>query len=123
MAQVLTETEVWIASEDGQMSGFCLTEPERNSMWIESVAVDPARQGRGLGQLLVYRVLSAHDVSVEHPCWLNVSSRNAPALKIYRRLGFRPQHETCRFSATRGELIAARERRFQLALGRSGRGR
>lgn len=113
MAQVLTETEVWIASEDGQMSGYCLTEPERNSMWIESVAVDPARQGRGLGQLLVYRVLSAHDVSVEHPCWLNVSSRNAPALKIYRRLGFRPQHETCRFSATRGDLLAARERRFR----------
>ena len=113
MAQVLTESEVWIASEDGQMSGFCLTEPERNSMWIESVAVDPVRQGRGLGQLLVYRVLAAHDVSTEHPCWLNVSSRNAPALKIYRRLGFKPQHETCRFSAPRGGLIAARERRFQ----------
>ncbi|MEN3346965.1 MAG: mycothiol synthase [Bradyrhizobium sp.] len=112
MAQVLTETEVWIASEDGQVSGFCLTEPEQNSMWIESVAVDPARQGRGLGQLLVYHVLTAHDVSVEHPCWLNVSSRNAAALKIYRRLGFRPQYETCRFSATRGELIASRARRF-----------
>ncbi|WP_225713633.1 GNAT family N-acetyltransferase [Bradyrhizobium semiaridum] len=113
MAQLLTESEVWIASEDGQVSGFCLTEPEQNSMWIESMAVDPARQGRGLGQLLLYRVLTAHDVSVEHPCWLNVSSRNAAALKIYRRLGFRPQHETCRFSATRAELIAAREGRFQ----------
>jgi len=112
MAQVLTESEVWVASEDGQMSGFCLTEPEQNSMWIESVAVDPARQSRGLGQLLVYHVLTAHEVSVEHPCWLNVSSRNAAALKIYRRLGFRPQYETCRFSATRGELIASRERRF-----------
>ncbi|MBR0798626.1 GNAT family N-acetyltransferase [Bradyrhizobium jicamae] len=112
MAQLLTESEVWIASEDGQVSGFCLTEPEQNSMWIESVAVDPARQGRGLGQVLVYHVLTAHEVSVEHPCWLNVSSRNPAALKIYRRLGFRPQHETCRFSATRGELIAARHRRF-----------
>ena len=112
MAQLLTESEVWVASEDGQVSGFCLTEPEQNSMWIESVAVEPARQGRGLGQLLVYRVLTAHDVSVEHPCWLNVSSRNAAALKIYRRLGFRPQHETCRFSATRGELLASRDRRF-----------
>ncbi|KWV48862.1 hypothetical protein AS156_17880 [Bradyrhizobium macuxiense] len=112
MAQLLSDSEVWVASEDGQMSGFCLTEPEQNSMWIESVAVDPARQGRGLGQLLVYRVLSAHEVSVEHPCWLNVSSRNAPALKIYRRLGFRPQYETCRFGATRGELIASRDSRF-----------
>lgn len=112
MAQVASESEVWIASEDGQISGFCLTEPEQNSMWIESVAVDPARQGRGLGQLLVYQTLSAHEVSAEHPCWLNVSSRNAAALKIYRRLGFRPQHETCRFSATRADLIASRERRF-----------
>jgi ribosomal protein S18 acetylase RimI-like enzyme len=112
MAQLLSGSEVWIASEDGQTSGFCLTEPERNSTWIESVAVDPARQSRGLGQVLVYRVLSSHAVSVEHPCWLNVSSRNAPALKIYRRLGFRPQYETCRFSATRGELIASRDRLF-----------
>jgi mycothiol synthase len=112
MAQVLTDSELWIASEDGQVSGFCLTEPERNSMWIESVAVDPARQGRGVGQLLTYQALTAHDVSTEHPCWLNVSSKNAAALKIYRRLGFRPQHETCRFSATRRELIAARGQRL-----------
>ncbi|KJC57685.1 hypothetical protein UP10_27995 [Bradyrhizobium sp. LTSPM299] len=112
MAQVLTDSEVWIASEEGQASGFCLTEPEQNSMWIESAAVDPERQGRGLGQVLIYHVLTAHDVSVEHPCWLNVSSRNPAGLKIYRRLGFRPQHETCRFSATRGGLIASRNRRF-----------
>ena len=110
MMQVLNGGELWIASEDGQASGFCLAEPEQNSMWIESVAVEPARQGRGLGQALVYRVLTAHGVSTEHPCWLNVSSRNAAALKIYRRLGFRPQHETCRFTATRRELIALRER-------------
>jgi ribosomal protein S18 acetylase RimI-like enzyme len=110
MMQVLNGGELWIASEDGQASGFCLAEPEQNSMWIESVAVEPARQGRGLGQALVYRVLTAHGVSTEHPCWLNVSSRNAAALKIYRRLGFRPQHESCRLTATRRELIALRER-------------
>ena len=113
MAQVLTDSELWIASEDGQVSGFCLAAAERNSMWIESVAVEPPRQGRGLGQLLVHQVLSAHAVSAEHPCWLNVSSRNAVALSIYRRLGFRPQHETCRFSATRRQLIAARGERFR----------
>jgi ribosomal protein S18 acetylase RimI-like enzyme len=113
MMQVLNGGELWIASEDGQISGFCLAEPEQNSMWIESVAVEPARQGRGLGQALVYRVITAHDVSTEHPCWLNVSSRNAAALKIYRRLGFRPQHENCRFSATRRELIALCDRRFR----------
>jgi ribosomal protein S18 acetylase RimI-like enzyme len=113
MAQTLTDSELWIASEDGQVSGFCLTEPERNSLWIESVAVEPTRQGRGIGQLLVYHVLSAHGVSAEHPCWLNVSSRNAAALNIYRRLGFRPQHESCRFSATRRELIVSRGGRFR----------
>lgn len=110
MAQVLTDSELWIVLADGEVSGFCLTEPERNSLWIESAAIDPAWQGRGLGQLLVYRVLSAHGVSTRHPCWLNVSSRNAAALTVYHRLGFRPQHEARRFSATRRELIAARAR-------------
>jgi ribosomal protein S18 acetylase RimI-like enzyme len=113
MAQVLNGSELWIAVEDDQVSGFCVAEPVQNSIWIESVAVDPARQGRGLGQTLVYQVLIAHGVSTEHPCWLNVSSRNAAALKIYRRLGFRPQHESCRFSAVRRELIASRHSRFR----------
>jgi len=112
MALVLDDYELWTVSEqDGEISGFCLAEPEQESLWIESIAVDPARQARGLGKALLFHVIDAHAVSANYPCWLNASSGNPPALAMYRHLGFKPQHETCRFSATRGELITARGRR------------
>jgi len=113
MALVLDDYELWIVSEDDQIAGFCLAEPEQEALWIESIAVDPAKQARGLGQTLLYHVLDAHAVSANYACWLNASSRNPPALSMYRHLGFKPQHETCRLSATRRELIASRDRRFR----------
>jgi GNAT superfamily N-acetyltransferase len=112
MSRVLDDYELWTASEDGQLAGFCMTEPGHDSLWIESVAVDPAKQGRGIGKALIYRALDAHAVSLNYPCWLNTSSKALPALAMYRQIGFRPQHETCRFSASRGQLLAARARRF-----------
>jgi ribosomal protein S18 acetylase RimI-like enzyme/predicted N-acetyltransferase YhbS len=112
MALVLDDYELWIVSADSRLAGFCLVEPEHDSLWIESIAVDPARQARGLGKTLLFYVLDAHAVSVNYPCWLSVSSKNPMALSMYRHLGFKPQHETCRFSTTRRELIAARARRF-----------
>jgi ribosomal protein S18 acetylase RimI-like enzyme len=113
MALVLDDYELWTISEDGEIAGFCLIEPEQESLWIESLAVDPAKQARGLGQTLLYRVLDAHAVSANYACWLNASSRNPSALSMYRHLGFKPQYETCRFSATRRELVASRSRRFR----------
>ena len=111
MAAIIDDYEVWIVWNEGQLAGFCLAEPEHDSLWIESIAIDPARQARGLGKALLSYVLDAHAVSVNYPCWLNASSKNAAALSMYRHLGFRPQHEACRFSATRRELVASREQR------------
>ena len=113
MAAIIDDYELWIVWHDGQLAGFCLVEPEHDSLWIESIAIDPARQARGLGKSLLHHVLDAHAVSFNYPCWLNASSKNPAALSMYRHLGFRPQHEACRFSATRRELIASRDRRFR----------
>ena len=112
MAIVLNEYELWIAQEAGRLTGFCMAEPEQDMVWIESIAVDPKRQAVGIGMALACRALAANGVSADHPGWLNVSSRNAPALAIYRRLGFQPAHETCRFAAARSDVIASRDRNF-----------
>ena len=112
MAVVLREYELWTAAEAGRLTGFCMAEPEQDLVWIESIAVDPARQTGGIGTALAWRVLEANGVSADHPGWLNVSSSNAPALAIYRRLGFLAQHETRRFEAPRPHLLAARQRNF-----------
>jgi ribosomal protein S18 acetylase RimI-like enzyme len=87
--------------------GFCHIELDPQSVWIESLAIDPAYQKQGLGAALAYRALKAHGVGEGRPAGLNVSSKNGAALEVYRRLGFLPQREKCRFGANRSDLIAA----------------
>jgi ribosomal protein S18 acetylase RimI-like enzyme len=113
MATVLAEYELWIALEAGRLAGFCMAEPEPDLVWIESIAVDPIRQAAGIGTALAWRALEANDISADHPGWLNVSSTNAPALAIYRRLGFQPAHATRRFAAPRSDIVASRGRNFR----------
>jgi ribosomal protein S18 acetylase RimI-like enzyme len=113
MATVLAEYELWIALEAGRLAGFCMAEPEPDLVWIESIAVDPVRQAAGIGTALAWRALEANGISADHPGWLNVSSTNAPALAIYRRLGFQPAHETRRFAAPRSDIVASRGRNFR----------
>lgn len=86
MMQVLNGGELWIASEDGQILGFALPSPSRIRCVDRICRRRTGAAGARPRSALVYRVLTAHGVSTEHPCWLNVSSRNAAALKIYRRL-------------------------------------
>ena len=35
MALVLDDYELWIVSADSQLAGFCLVEPEHDTLWIE----------------------------------------------------------------------------------------
>src|SRR5258708_4219272 len=60
MALVLDDYELWVVSADSQLAVFCLVEPEHDSLWIESIAVDPAWQAPGLGQTLLFHWLHAH---------------------------------------------------------------
>jgi hypothetical protein len=60
-----------------------------------------------VGSELAYRALLSSNVRADHPGLLNVSSKNAAATAVYRRLGFVPRHETLRFSASRGQVLTS----------------
>jgi mycothiol synthase len=105
MRDALEVGELWIATREGRVVGFCRLEPEPTYVWLESVAIDPAEQGQGLGRALVYHALEAHKASSERHAALNVSSANPVAIKIYHQLGFESRSELRRYSTPRDQLV------------------
>jgi mycothiol synthase len=83
-----------IAERDGEMAGFhwtkvhCDTSPALGEVYV--VGVDPSRHGGGLGKALTAAGLNLlHDRGLR-TVLLYVEADNAPALAVYRGLGFGP---------------------------------
>jgi mycothiol synthase len=78
-----------------RLAGFCWTkvhdqEPPVGEIYV--VAVDPDFQGQGLGRALVLAGLDFLDRRGIGTAMLYVDSDNAPALALYRDLGFTTHH-------------------------------
>jgi ribosomal protein S18 acetylase RimI-like enzyme len=56
---------------------------------IQNVGVTPAYRGRGLGEALVIQSLYGIRAAGLHKATLEVTADNYPAIRLYRRLGFR----------------------------------
>ncbi|WNJ92471.1 GNAT family N-acetyltransferase [Bosea sp. 685] len=104
MARLIEHDAVWIATDTSGAVGFCRLELENDLIWLESIAVDPACQNRGLGSALAFRALSAAGLERDRPAGLNVSSSNPAALSVYERLGFVTVREMYRFSARHSDV-------------------
>jgi ribosomal protein S18 acetylase RimI-like enzyme len=79
-ARLRDDAAVGIAVEsDGLVGLFCL-------------AVDPARRRSGFGTALVRALLADSQADV---AYLQVEERNAPAVALYRRLGFGEAYRYC----------------------------
>ena len=112
MARSLEGCELWIVREGSRVVAFCCLEVGEKPVWLDSIAVAPDYQGRGLGTALAYRALQEAKVDADRPARLNVSSRNPRAISVYKRLGFSQCSERVRFSALRNGLAAAVARRL-----------
>ena len=106
MERALRDAELWVARECNNIVGFCVAEPEAAGVWIESLAIDPSRQGRGVGAALLRRVLVARQMGFGRSASLQVSSLQSAARRAYVRLGFVETGRRIRFSARRREINA-----------------
>lgn len=83
---------VHVLEEDGRIQGFIQTSPgnsERTRWHIDFVAVAPECQGKGLGVQLVEFVFEHYGTQGVKCFTLEVDHANAPALRLYEKLGFR----------------------------------
>lgn len=109
MAEVLTPALVLVAERRGVPLGFCQIEPAGNAAWIESIAVEPREQGRGIGTLLMQHALAEAARRAGPRVRLAVSDRNAPAYALYRRLGFAVTAKSARYRGERAMVLAVLE--------------
>lgn len=74
----------WVAELDGRIAGVMGFE-EAEEPLIAKLAVIPQHARRGIGRALVR---SAIDLAGERPLRVGTAAANAPALALYRSLGF-----------------------------------
>lgn len=106
MLALLDAALVLVAERRGVPLGFCHLEPAGNASWIESIAVDPREQGRGIGALLMEHALAEAARRAGPRVRLAVSDRNAAAYALYRRLGFTVAGKSARYRADREAVLA-----------------
>ena len=82
--------QIYVAVENGVVIGTCAIVPDLPEEFeVVKLAVTPSAQGRGVGRRLVEACLVFAQQHGARRVTLLSSSKLAPALKLYERVGFR----------------------------------
>lgn len=79
---------LFVILEEDQPAGLAAFQLAAGEATLNTVTVDPARRGRGLGAALVRTALAELRRQGAKFCFLEVREHNAPAIALYTRLGF-----------------------------------
>jgi ribosomal protein S18 acetylase RimI-like enzyme len=77
-----------VAEQDGSLVGYALGGMGSERGWILGVAVEPSAQGAGIGRALTEALLERMRARGVGNVGVTVHPNNAPALALYRILGF-----------------------------------
>ena len=91
--QLLSELEspaarLFVAEGEGDVLGFAVFQLAAGEASLYALNVDPAARRKGVGAALLEGALAALKAEGADQCFLEVRAANAPALALYRRLGF-----------------------------------
>jgi GNAT superfamily N-acetyltransferase len=75
---------------DPDLIGYAVAGRAGTQGFLQRLAVDPSRQGSGLGRALVYDALHWMRRRGARVGWVNTQEANRRALALYEHLGFRP---------------------------------
>jgi len=73
---------------DGAPAGICKLAIRADRGWIAGIGVAAPHRGKGLGEALMREVIEVARVHGLRELWLEVLTPNAPAIALYRKLGF-----------------------------------
>jgi ribosomal protein S18 acetylase RimI-like enzyme len=80
--------EAWVLVEEDETSGVLVMRPEKDHLFVETVAVRTARQDSGLGRrLMKFAEGVARDRGLNE-IWLYTNEKMTENLPFYRGLGF-----------------------------------
>lgn len=78
-----------VAELDGQIVGCAGAELDSNAAEIQTLSVDPAYHGRGVGTKLFAELLTTIQARGATMAYLEVRTGNTPAIDLYEKFGFR----------------------------------
>jgi GNAT superfamily N-acetyltransferase len=90
-AQVTAELErgdIFVALEDGRIVGAARTKPQEKDLYIDQLAVDPARQGTGVGSWMLQRIDEVARTRHLGGLSLNTAEMAVANVRLYQRHGF-----------------------------------
>nr|WP_055501665.1 GNAT family N-acetyltransferase [Nonomuraea pusilla] len=86
-----TSSHVEVATHDGEVCGFVAVRVEEwhSRLVVDQITVAPAYRGLGVGSALMERACAHGRRLGARTAWLEASNVNVPAVRAYRRMGFR----------------------------------
>ncbi|HEY2472077.1 MAG TPA: N-acetyltransferase [Terracidiphilus sp.] len=87
------DAATWIAAESSRyMAGFAIVEWAQQISgiiaYIDTIEVLPGFRGRGIAAELMRRLEGSANAERAITIWLHVDAENAPAIRLYERLGY-----------------------------------
>ncbi len=76
---------LWV---DEQLVGYYYSQNIVGEVTLLTIAVDPAQQGKGYGQILLRHLIDHSEQAQAESIWLEVRASNHGAYHLYEKLGF-----------------------------------
>lgn len=97
--------EIFFAEVDGEILGTCSVVRTEEGFEMAKMAVTAKAQGKGLGRLLAEEAIARAKRMGAEKLMLVTNSQLAPAVGLYRALGFEAIHEGPHPKYRRGNLV------------------
>lgn len=91
-ADAVRAHEVWVLDDDGTIVGVLELDPRQDHLWLENVAVLPARQGRGFGRVLLAHAERVAGERALREIRLLTNERYLANIAMYERHGYIETH-------------------------------
>ena len=84
----LERGDIHVGLDADRIVGVVRTERQEDDLYIDQIAVDPSRQGGGVGSWLLLRIEEVARSSGAHGMSLNTAEMMEHLVRLYRRHGF-----------------------------------
>jgi ribosomal protein S18 acetylase RimI-like enzyme len=88
----LERGDVYVALETDRIVGLVRTERKKDELYIDQIAVDPVRQGSGVGSWLLQRIEEVARSTGARGLSLETAEMMEHLIRLYRRHGFEIIH-------------------------------